>query len=92
MQAKENKKIYKHTKHYSGKLKNMLRKNYYQDKIKFFENEIRNSWKIMKEIIGKKKCNNDVLPKTKLDKIELNDCKFIAEKFSEFFCQCWTRF
>ena len=46
----------------------------------------------MKEIIGKKKCNNDVLPKTKLDKIELNDCKFIAEKFSEFFCQCWTRF
>ena len=51
MQAKENKKIYKYTKHYSGKLKNMLRKNYYQDKIKFFENEIRNSWKIMKEII-----------------------------------------
>ena len=40
----------------------------------------------MKEIIGKKKCINQVLPKQILvDKIEINDAKSIAEKFNEFY-------
>ena len=40
----------------------------------------------MKEIIGKKKCFNQVLPKQILvDKIEINDAKSIAEKFNEFY-------
>ena len=40
----------------------------------------------MKEIIGKKKCNNETLPKNLIvDKIEIHDAKSIAEKFNEFF-------
>ena len=40
----------------------------------------------MKEVIGKKKCNNETLPKHLIvDKIEINDVKSIAEKFNEFF-------
>ena len=40
----------------------------------------------MKEIIGKKKCNNETLPKHLIvDKIEIHDAKSIAEKFNEFF-------
>ena len=40
----------------------------------------------MKEVIGKKKCNNETLPKHLIvDKIEINDAKSIAEKFNEFF-------
>ena len=40
----------------------------------------------MKEIIGKKKCNNEALPKHLIvDNIEIHDAKFIAEKFNEFF-------
>ena len=40
----------------------------------------------MKEIIGKKKCNNETLPKHLIvDKIEMHDAKSIAEKFNEFF-------
>ena len=40
----------------------------------------------MKEIIGKKKCNSQILPKQILvDKIEVNDARSIAEKFNEFY-------
>ena len=40
----------------------------------------------MKEIIGKKKCNNQILPKQILvDKIEVNDARSTAEKFNEFY-------
>ena len=40
----------------------------------------------MKEIIGKKKCNSQILPKQILvDKIEVNDTTSIAEKFNEFY-------
>ena len=40
----------------------------------------------MKEIIGKKKCNNETLSKHLIvDKIEIHDAKFIAERFNEFF-------
>ena len=39
----------------------------------------------MKEIIGKKKCINQVLPKQiVVDKIEINDAKSIAETFNKF--------
>ena len=40
----------------------------------------------MKEIIGKKKRNNKMLPKHLIVyKIEISDAKSIAEKFNEFF-------
>ena len=40
----------------------------------------------MEEIIGKKKCNNETLPKHLIvDKIEINDAKSIAENFINFF-------
>ena len=56
------------------------------DKIKLFKNDIRNTWKTMKQIIDKNKCNNETLPKHLIvDKIEIHDAKSIAEKFNEFF-------
>ena len=39
----------------------------------------------MKEIIGKKKCNNETLPKHLIvDKVKMHDAKSITEKFNEF--------
>ena len=50
-----------------------------------FENDIRNTWKIMKEIIGKKKRNNETLPKHLIvDKTETHDAKSFAEKLNKF--------
>ena len=82
----DNEKIYKDYKNLFEKIKKCAKKNYYRNKIKLFENDIRGTWKIMKEIIGKKKCNSQILPKQILvDKIEVNDARSIAEKFNEFF-------
>ena len=40
----------------------------------------------MKERIGKKKCNNETLPKHLIvGKIEIHDAKSIAKKFNDFF-------
>ena len=40
----------------------------------------------MKEIIGKKKCNNETLPKRLIvDKIEIHDAKANEEKLYGFF-------
>ena len=50
------KKLTKH-KNLFERIKKNAKKNYYRDKIKLFENDIRNTWKTMKEVIGKKKCN-----------------------------------
>ena len=38
------------------------KKNYYQRKLELYENKIKNTWKIMKEIIGKSKNINDTFP------------------------------
>ena len=85
------KKLTKHIKTYSTELKENAKKNYYRDKIKLFENNIRNTWKIIKEVIDKKKCNDETLPKHLIvDKIEINDAKSIAEKFNEFFVNIGT--
>ena len=82
----DNEKIYKDYKNLFEKIKKCAKKNYYRNKIKLFENDIRGTWKIMKEIIGKKKCNSLILPKQILvDKIEVNDARSIAEKFNEFY-------
>ena len=82
----DNAKIYKDYKNLFEKIKKCAKKNYYRNKIKLFENDIRGTWKIMKEIIGKKKCNSLILPKQILvDKIEVNDARSIAEKFNEFY-------
>ena len=64
-------------------LKKNAKKNYYWDKIKLFENNIRNTWKILKEMIGKKKCNNETLPEHLIvDKTKIHDAKSITEKFN----------
>ena len=79
------KKLAKLIKTYSRELKKNVKKNYYRDKIKLFENDIRNTWKIMKEKIGEKKCNNETLVKHLIvDQIEIHDARSIAETFNQF--------
>ena len=81
----DNEKIYKYYKNLFKKIKKCAKKNYYRNKIKLFENDIRGTWKIMKEIIGKKKCNSQILPKQILvDKIEVNDARSTAENLMNF--------
>ena len=66
-------------------LKNKLqsKKLYFQNKLKQYENNIKNTWKIMKVITGKSKLYNDNFPRSlNIGKKEITDKKTIAEKFS----------
>ena len=68
------------------KLKLQSQKLYFQNKLKQYENNIKNTWKIMKVIIGKSKVYNDNFPKIlNIDKKEITDKKTIAEEFNSYF-------
>ena len=68
------------------KLKLQSKKLYFQNKLKQYENNIKNTWKIMKVIIGKSKVYNDNFPKIlNIDKKEITDKKTIAEEFNSYF-------
>ena len=51
----ENENHYKTYKNLFEKIKKNSKKNYYQRKLELNENNIKNTWKVMKEIIGKSK-------------------------------------
>lgn len=55
--------IIKQARTYLKKLKKNVTKDYYQNKLKLYENSIKNTWKVMKEITGKKKRKNNTFPK-----------------------------
>ena len=81
----ENENHYKTYKNLFEKIKN-AKKNYYQRKIELYENNIKNTWKVMKEIIGKSKNINDTFPEQIIvDQIEINDAQSIADNFNEYY-------
>ena len=53
--TRENENHYKTYKNLFEKIKKNSKKNYYQRKLELNENNIKNTWKVMKEIIGKSK-------------------------------------
>ena len=67
------------------------KKLYFQNKLKKCKNDIKNTWKIMKSIIGKSRAQNDSFPKSLIiDNEEITDKKSIAEKFNSFFVNTGT--
>ena len=68
------------------RLKFQSKNLYYQNKLKQYENNIKNTWKIMKVIIGKSKVYNYNFSKIlNIDKKEITDKKTIAEKFNSYY-------
>ena len=68
------------------KLKLQSKKLYFQNKLKQYENNIKNTWKVMKVIIGKSKVYNYNFPKIlSIGKKEITDKKTITEKFKLFY-------
>ena len=74
------------------KLKLRSKKLYFQNKLKQYENNIKNIWKIMKVIIGKSKVHINNFPKIlNFDKKEIIDKKTIAEEFNSYFINVGPR-
>lgn len=57
------------------KIKLQLKKLYIQNKLKKNENNVTNTWKIMKIVIGKSKVYNDNFPK----RLNIDHCRKIQQ-------------
>ena len=73
------------------KLKKRSKKLYFQNKLKKCENNIKNTWKIMKSIIGESRVQNDSFSKSLIiANQEITNKKSIAEKFNSFYVNTGT--
>ena len=85
----KNYETYKIYKNLFEKFKKQSEKLYFQNKLKQYENNIKNTWNVMKAVIGKSKICNDKFPKSlDINKEEITDTKIIAEKLNKFFYKC----
>ena len=85
IEVPKNEKEYKTISNYLKRLKKIPRKNIFKKKLAF-KNDIKNTLKTLKDVIGKTKINENRLPKkTPLGNKKITDRKTIAEKFNEFY-------
>ena len=76
----------KNYKNLFEKFKKIYKKHYYQNKLEKCKNNLKTTWKTMKEIIGKSKVFHQNLPNNlRLNKTSITDIKIIVDKFNEFF-------
>ena len=59
----KNEKEYKDYKQLFEKIKKDSKKKYFQEKLSFYKNDIKNTWKTLKDVIGKTKINENRPPK-----------------------------
>ena len=84
--SSKNEKEYKDYKQLFEKIKKDSKKKYFQEKLSFYKNDIKNTWKTLKDVIGKTKINENRLPKKiALENKEKANQKTIAETFNEFY-------
>ena len=82
----KNYEIYKIYKNLFEKLKKQSKKLYFQNELKQYENNIKNTWNAMKAVTGESEICNDKFPKSlSIHKEEITDKKFIADTFNKFF-------
>ena len=68
------------------KIKKDSRKKYFQEKLSFCKKDIKNTWKTLKDVIGKTILNENCLPKKiALENKEKTDQKTITKKFNMFY-------
>ena len=65
----KNEKEYKDYKQLFEKIKKDSKKKYFQEKLSFYKNDIKNTWKTLKDVIGKTRINEKRLPKNITEKI-----------------------
>ena len=89
----KNEKNYKTYKNMFETVKFKSKKNYYNNLITKYKNNIKKTWSIMKEAIGKiKQVNNNLPRRLIINNKEIYAKKTIAESFNNYFInvQSWT--
>ena len=72
------------------KIKEIAKRNYYQNELTTHRGDLAKQWKIINEIICHKKASNEVINMlTDHHKCNITDKVKIANLFNEFFYKCW---
>ena len=70
----KNEKEYEDYKQLFEKIKKDSKKKYFQEKLSFYKNDIKKTWKTLKDVTGKTKINENRLPKKRaLENREITD-------------------
>ena len=81
-----NESKYKTYKNLFETIKHKSKKNYYTELITKYKNNIKKTWEIIKEVIGKTKLKNNLLPRRLIiNGIESYNKQNIAESFNKYF-------
>ena len=81
-----NKNIYKAYKSLFESLKKKSKKNYYTRRLENYQNDMKKSWDVIKEIIGGAKSTKGIFPKRIIiHDQEISDQGKIANCFNKFF-------
>ena len=81
-----NEKKYKAYKKLFEKTKNMSKRNYYTDQFQKYQNNIKQTWNVIKEVIGKTKITGKSLPKMMIiNNKEIFEEEVIADEFNKYF-------
>ena len=73
---------------YLKKLRKKSKAKYDQDKLKLFESDMKNTWKIINKVNGKKRNTCGSFPKKLgINKVEITDTKIIAETINNLFVE-----
>ena len=88
----DNKTEYKNCKKLFEAIKKRSKKDRFSKLILTFKNNIKKTWEIIKDSIGKGKINNQhFLTKFIVDNIAATDETQIADKFNKFFSRNWSK-
>ena len=84
---------YKNYKNLFEAIKKRSKKNHFSKLTLTFKNNIKKTWEIIEDSIGKGKCKNQNCPKKVIvDNIAITDEKPIAENFDKFFTEVDPKF
>ena len=84
--APQNEQKYKNYKNLFETIKKKARKKYYSNKLLKCTGDIKKTWNVMKDIIGKSKIKSTNLPcKLAINKVDVYNKPKIADDFNDFF-------
>ena len=81
-------------KKFKNKLTSLMRnveRQYYEDQLELYRNDMRKSWKVIKEIIGKNTTRDKSPPEFIINNISTNNPEIICNAFNDYFIDIGTQ-
>ena len=81
-----NEENYKNYKRLFESIKQKSKTKYYSERLSKYQNNVKKTWDVIKEVIGNTKSSSNILPNRLIvNNVEVSDRKQIAEHFNKYF-------